>query len=64
MVRGFRALYLGLFFNCVIMATVTLAAAKIANILFGWSRLETVIYGSLAAIAFFRFLWIMGSGRY
>jgi solute:Na+ symporter, SSS family len=51
-VRGFRALYLGLFFNCVIMATVTLAAAKIANILFGWSRLETVIYGSIAAIAF------------
>ena len=51
-VRGFRALYLGLFFNCVIMATVTLAAAKIANILFGWSRLETVIYGSIAAILF------------
>jgi SSS family solute:Na+ symporter len=52
LVRGFRALYLGLFFNCVIMATVTLAAAKIANILFGWSRLETVIYASVAAIAF------------
>src|SRR5437870_13250397 len=28
-VRGFRSLYLGLFFNCVIMATVNLAAAKI-----------------------------------
>src|SRR5919107_3153412 len=27
--RGFRAVYLGLFFNCVIMATVNLAAAKI-----------------------------------
>jgi Na+/proline symporter len=51
-VRGFRALYLGLFFNCVIMATVTLAAAKITNVLFGWSRLETVIYGSVAAILF------------
>jgi len=51
-VRGFRALYLGLFFNCVIMATVTLAAAKITNVLFGWSRLETVIYGSIAAILF------------
>ncbi|MBN2367241.1 MAG: Na+:solute symporter [Calditrichaeota bacterium] len=51
-VRGFRALYLGLFFNCVIMATVTLAAAKIANILFGWTRLETVLYGSVAAILF------------
>ena len=30
-VRGFRAIYLGLFFNCVIMATVNLAAAKIAE---------------------------------
>jgi len=26
-VRGFRAIYLGLFFNIVIMATVNLAAA-------------------------------------
>ena len=51
-VRGFRAIYLGLFFNCVIMATVTLSAAKIANILFGWSRVETVIVGGVAAIAF------------
>src|SRR5947199_4424779 len=34
-VRGFRAVYLGLFFNCFIMAMVTLAACKIANILFG-----------------------------
>src|SRR5438046_7128695 len=32
-VRGFRSLYLGLFFNCVIMATVNLAAAKIAAVL-------------------------------
>ena len=30
-VRGFRAVYLGFFFNCVIMATVNLAAAKIAQ---------------------------------
>src|SRR5205823_11021615 len=30
-VRGFRALYLGLFFNCMIMATVNLAAGKIAH---------------------------------
>ena len=30
-VRGFRAVYLGLFFNCVIMATVNLAAATCAR---------------------------------
>src|SRR5215467_14548598 len=41
-VRGFRAVYLGLFFNCVIMATVNLAAVKIANIALGWSMGKTL----------------------
>ena len=35
-VRAFRAVYLGLFFNIMIMSTVNLAAAKIANVLLGW----------------------------
>ncbi len=52
LVRGFRAIYLGLFFNCVIMASVTLAAVKIANIMFGWSRLETVIVCAALSILF------------
>jgi Na+/proline symporter len=51
-VRGFRAIYLGLFFNCVIMATVTLAATKIANVMLGWGRLQTVIVCTLVAIPF------------
>src|SRR5213592_1205916 len=42
-VRGFRAVYLGLFFNCFIMGMVTLAASKIANILFGLPRWETIV---------------------
>src|SRR5436309_3926605 len=41
-VRGFRALYLGLFFNCVIMAAVNLAAVKIANVVLGWPMLRTL----------------------
>ena len=41
-VRGFRAVYLGLVFNVVIMATVNLAAAKIANILLGWPMWQTL----------------------
>ncbi|MCU0623916.1 MAG: Na+:solute symporter [Gemmatimonadaceae bacterium] len=41
-VRGFRAVYLGLVFNIVIMATVNLAAAKIANILLGWPMWQTL----------------------
>jgi len=42
-VRGFRAIYLGLFFNCFIMGMVTLAACKIANILFGMEFWKTIL---------------------
>src|SRR5512136_1046026 len=41
-VRGFRSVYLGLFFNCMIMATVNLAACKIAGVLFGLERWQTL----------------------
>jgi Na+/proline symporter len=41
-VRGFRSVYLGLFFNCMIMATVNLAACKIAGLLFGLERWQTL----------------------
>jgi Na+/proline symporter len=51
-VRGFRAIYLGLFFNIVIMATVNLAAAKIANVLLGWPMGRTLIICSLLNVAF------------
>jgi Na+/proline symporter len=51
-VRGFRAVYLGLLFNCTIMASVTLAAVKIANVMLGWSRLQTVIVCGLICIVF------------
>jgi SSS family solute:Na+ symporter len=47
-VRGFRAVYLGLLFNCIIMAAVNLAACKIANVLFGLDRWQTLaIVGGL-----------------
>lgn len=42
-VRCFRAIYLGLLFNCVIMASVSLAAVKIANALLGWTPLQTLV---------------------
>jgi SSS family solute:Na+ symporter len=51
-VRGFRAVYLGLFFNCVIMATVTLAAAKIASVMLGWDRITTVVVCTAVCIPF------------
>jgi len=50
-VRGFRSVYLGLFFNCMIMASVNLAACKIAGILFGLERWQTLLFvGSLNVI--------------
>ena len=52
LVRGFRAVYLGLFFNCVIMGSVTLAAAKIANVMLGWDRLQTVLVCAAICIGF------------
>ncbi len=53
--RGFRALYLGVFFNIMIMATVSLAAIKIGGVMLGlaphhciiWSLIVTVIFCSL-----------------
>ncbi|MDA1082051.1 MAG: Na+:solute symporter [Gemmatimonadetes bacterium] len=51
-VRGFRAVYLGLFFNCVIMATVNLAAAKIANMLLGWPMGQTLLVCAAINILF------------
>ncbi len=41
--RGFRALYLGFFFNVMIMATVTLAAIKISSVLLGLDKYTTVL---------------------
>ena len=51
-VRGFRAIYLGLFFNCFIMAMVTLAACKIANILFGLPPWQTIVVCGILNVVF------------
>ena len=49
--RGFRALYLGVFFNVIIMATVTLAAIKIGGVLLGVDKYTTVfIAGTVTVI--------------
>ncbi|MEP7119252.1 MAG: sodium:solute symporter family protein [Acidobacteriota bacterium] len=52
LVRGFRAVYLGLLFNCVIMATVNLAAAKIASIVLGWPMGKTLLICAILNVAF------------
>lgn len=71
--RGFRAIYLGLFLNVMIMANVCLAGAKIAAIMFGIDQLTfliiaggvTVIYSMLGGLKgvlitdFFQFIIAM-----
>ena len=51
-VRGFRSVYLGFLFNCIIMATVNLAACKIAAILFGLERWQTLLLVGLLNVVF------------
>jgi len=51
-VRGFRAIYLGLLFNCMIMATVNLAACKIAAVLFGLQRWQTLAFVGVLNVVF------------
>jgi solute:Na+ symporter, SSS family len=51
-VRGFRSVYLGLFFNCMIMATVNLAACKIAGLLFGLERWQTLALVGVLNVVF------------
>ncbi|MDH5365861.1 MAG: Na+:solute symporter [Cyclobacteriaceae bacterium] len=50
--RGFRSIYLGVFFNIMIMATVCLAAIKIGGILFGLAPWQTVVYASIVTVAY------------
>jgi Na+/proline symporter len=51
-VRGFRAIYLGLFFNCVIIASVNLAAVKIASVVLGWPMWQTLLICGALNIVF------------
>jgi Na+/proline symporter len=50
--RGFRALYLGIFFNVMIMAAVTLAAIKIGGVLLGADKYTTVLVAGLVTAAY------------
>lgn len=50
--RGFRALYLGVFFNIMIMATVALAAIKIGGVLLGLSPVQTLLIASVVTVAY------------
>ena len=50
--RAFRAIYLGVFFNVVIMATVSLAAIKIGGVMLGLSPIETLLLASVVTVIY------------
>lgn len=50
--RGFRAVYLGVFFNVMIMAGVLLAGMKIAGVMLGWSPKQTVLIVGFITVAY------------
>ena len=50
--RGFRAIYLGIIFNILAMAGVTLAAIKIGGIMLGLQPWETVVYAGIITVIF------------
>ena len=59
-VRCFRSVYLGFFFNCFIMASVNLAACKIANVLFGLPRWQTLALCGVLNVAFAAYSGLWG----
>ena len=50
--RGFRAIYLGVFYNIMIIGLVTLAAIKIGGVMMGLSPAEVVIWAGLVTVIF------------
>lgn len=53
--RGFRAIYLGVFFNIVIMANVCLAAIKIGHVMFGLSAVDVLLIASPVVVIYSTF---------
>lgn len=50
--RGFRAIYLGVFFNTLIMGSVSLAAIKIGDVMFGLKPWITVVSASIIVVIY------------
>lgn len=50
--RGFRAIYLGVVFNVLVMAGVCLAAIKIGGVMLGLSAMETLLITSVVTVIY------------
>ncbi|KAA3616242.1 MAG: Na+:solute symporter [Calditrichaeota bacterium] len=58
--RGFRALYLGVLFNILVMAAVCLAMIKIGGVLLGLSPVKTLILASVVTVLYSTFGGLRG----
>ena len=50
--RGFRAIYLGAFFNIMVIAMVSLALIKIGAVMLNWSPLKTLLIASTVTVIY------------
>ena len=50
--RGFRAIYLGVFFNVMIMGAVSLAAIKIGGVLLDFSPIKTILVAMIVTVVY------------
>lgn len=50
--RGFRAIYLGIIFNCMVMAVVILAGIKIGGILLGATPMQVVFVAGTVTVVY------------
>ncbi len=50
--RGFRALYLGVFFNIMIMASVSLAAIKIGGVMLNLTPVQTIVIAGIVTVIY------------
>lgn len=50
--RGFRAIYLGVIFNCLVMANVILAGIKLGGILLGASPMQVVLVAGTVTVIY------------
>ncbi|MCC5913790.1 MAG: Na+:solute symporter [Balneolaceae bacterium] len=50
--RGFRAIYLGLIFNVIIMASVSLAAIKLGTVLMGITPFQTILIAGIVTVIY------------
>ncbi len=48
--RGFRAIYLGAFFNVMVIASVSIALIKISGVMLGWPPAQTLIIAAIIVV--------------